>query len=509
MLFQLSDFTTLGAEDFNTVYWVDMVTPPGGDVIDVAREFYEDHRGERLGVRYVPRWGQLDDYLLSSEGQQVAAMKLGEVLVEAAEHDESLREVTAMTSFTVEAWFQDRTRIYRALYLWCDKSPEKAPNLEFHVLGHIVQGVSESYGDPLEAAKSKDEIDAQRSAAASRYMQKQAIQYKIFPACQDDDFGGRTTHKWLFGTGGHINGAHGPYMSTRFDCPCQPNCTQECNPNPYFTDCQEAGDTNQCHRLSSPGFNVSFGFAQVGQPPAGCKSAIACSWKSCFACLCGTPTAGVGVSGRGLSASFSYSWSSASTPIAFEVSHSCRECELEPDSSPVLFDLDQGGFRLTGLDDSVSFDVNDDDSFEQVAWTASGSGDAFLVLDRNGNGTIDNSREMFGNYTVQPASEEPNGYAALAVYDLAENGGDDDGWITAADAVFSKLQLWVDTNHDGTSQESEMGSLADHGVEAIDLTYRESRRHDRHGNLFRYAGLVKMMDNRTIQSVDVFLVTQR
>ncbi|HUP42856.1 MAG TPA: hypothetical protein VM599_06560 [Thermoanaerobaculia bacterium] len=178
------------------------------------------------------------------------------------------------------------------------------------------------------------------------------------------------------------------------------------------------------------------------------------------------------------------------------------------DGCPLLIATGAGGFRLTDLDGGVRFDIDADGEHERVSWPDAGTDNAWLVLDRNGNGTIDDGSELFGDSTPQPLSEEPNGFLALAVFDQPEHGGNGDGVISAADAVFTQLQLWFDRNHDGISDPDELIGLAEAGIAAIELDYHTSHRRDRHGNQFRYSALVWLDSGGRRVVTDVFLLTE-
>jgi hypothetical protein len=157
--------------------------------------------------------------------------------------------------------------------------------------------------------------------------------------------------------------------------------------------------------------------------------------------------------------------------------------------TPILINLDGNHYDLTNAIDGVPFDINPDGRREKVAWTQPQSTVAFLVLDRDGNGIIDDGSELFGNYTYQAepdAGSARNGFRALAVFDSHSYGGNGDGVITEADSVFPHLRLWLDLNHNGISEPLELRSLSSAGIAGIELDYRVSGRRDRHGNQFRY-----------------------
>jgi hypothetical protein len=135
--------------------------------------------------------------------------------------------------------------------------------------------------------------------------------------------------------------------------------------------------------------------------------------------------------------------------------------------TPIVLDLSGTGIHTTSASaQGVNFDLTGTGHAQTVGWTGAGTG--LLAIDLNGNGKIDNGSELFGVGTVLPnGAHAANGYQAMAAYDTNH-----DGRLDASDAVWSKLRVWVDANHDGVSQPGELLTMAQAGVASIDLHAR-------------------------------------
>jgi hypothetical protein len=135
-------------------------------------------------------------------------------------------------------------------------------------------------------------------------------------------------------------------------------------------------------------------------------------------------------------------------------------CDATPlvlafESEAVRFTRAVGDFDLMGWEASVGTD-----------WV--GSETPWLALDRDGNRSIDDGRELFGSMTpLSDGQRAPNGFAALAALD-----DDGDGRITPRDASFGRLLVWRDTNQDRRSEPGELTRAEDAGLVSIELAYR-------------------------------------
>jgi hypothetical protein len=130
---------------------------------------------------------------------------------------------------------------------------------------------------------------------------------------------------------------------------------------------------------------------------------------------------------------------------------------------PLTFDLDGDGIETTGRGNRIVFDHNADGVKNGTGWV--NADDGLLVLDRDGNGTIDSGRELFGDNTIKSNGERAqNGFDALADWDVNE-----DGVIDAQDEIFTELRLWRDLNQDGISQSEELLTLSDLNIASINL----------------------------------------
>lgn len=137
-------------------------------------------------------------------------------------------------------------------------------------------------------------------------------------------------------------------------------------------------------------------------------------------------------------------------------------------ASPLVIDLNADGVGSYKLKNGVYFDLDNNGFKEKTAWTH--YQDGLLALDLNGNGTIDNGAELFGNHTqLANGSLAANGFEALAQYD-----DNKDGVINNKDKIWKNLLVWQDKVNDGVSQTDELTKIAKIGITEIDLGYKNS-----------------------------------
>lgn len=112
---------------------------------------------------------------------------------------------------------------------------------------------------------------------------------------------------------------------------------------------------------------------------------------------------------------------------------------------------------------SVRFDFDGDGASEVLSWPVEPESAAFLAIDRNGNGLVDDGRELFTEFTVEGA---PDGFSALVRLFESSDGIPKIAQLDRSHRLFSQLMLWADRNRNGRSEEPELQpvSVALHAI---------------------------------------------
>ncbi|MFD2451361.1 hypothetical protein [Ideonella paludis] len=165
--------------------------------------------------------------------------------------------------------------------------------------------------------------------------------------------------------------------------------------------------------------------------------------------------------------------------------------------SPLVLDLNGDGVQTVGQADGVYFDLDADGRTTRVGWTD--GKDGLLALDRNGDGQITSGAELFGDNT--PSSD--GGKAAHGFAALSELDSDHNGVFDAQDQLWQNVQVWVDSNHDGVSQQAELQSLEAVGVQSINLSALEGSSYQ-NGNFFGLHGEGTKLNGESFEVVDVW-----
>jgi hypothetical protein len=126
--------------------------------------------------------------------------------------------------------------------------------------------------------------------------------------------------------------------------------------------------------------------------------------------------------------------------------------------------------------------------------------DAWLALDLNRNGLIDDGSELFGSGTRLPdGTKASDGFAALRALDLNA-----DHTIDARDPAFADLRLWRDRNADGQTQPSELAPLRSFGIQSLALDAAPAARLDQ-GNWIGLLASYTSTDGARHELADLWL----
>ena len=140
---------------------------------------------------------------------------------------------------------------------------------------------------------------------------------------------------------------------------------------------------------------------------------------------------------------------------------------------PLVLDLDGDGVSLSSYAERpVLFDIDNDGRLERTGWVS--AADGILVLDRNGNGRIDDVSETlseyFGGVRASGGGSMPFGNGFDALRSLDTSAADGSLRFSVADTAWSRLRVWVDGNGNGASEVAELRTLDSLGITWIDLT---------------------------------------
>jgi len=161
---------------------------------------------------------------------------------------------------------------------------------------------------------------------------------------------------------------------------------------------------------------------------------------------------------------------------------------VPPRGDPLILDLDGDGTETTAVADGAYFDHDGNGFAERTGWA--GLDDGLLVWDRNGDGVINNGRELFGDQTLlKNSTRATNGFQALAEWD--ENL---DGKIDVNDSIWSNLRIWRDFDGDGYSSVGEFYALNELGIIALNTGYSNVNITDPNGNIQTQAGTFTKAD---------------
>jgi hypothetical protein len=170
--------------------------------------------------------------------------------------------------------------------------------------------------------------------------------------------------------------------------------------------------------------------------------------------------------------------------------------------TPIVLDLNGDGISTLSRSAGVQFDIAAGGARIGTGWVA--NTDGLLVMDRSGDGAINDGSELFGSATtLADGTKASDGYVALGELDANH-----DGVLNSQDDGFDSLQVWVDGNSDGVSTGGELKSLAELSITSISVVAERNISKD-NGNIVGLTSSYQTADGASHQAADVWFMTDR
>jgi len=321
--FEIRFLPTLDATEFGQHVWLDLVTMPGGEMIDMAREARRNGAKGREVVIYKPQWKTSDaDYLTSPEGLRLPGMTVDQVLEEIAASQPDAGATEAMTPYEVTVTYQERSRTYRAAVMWLP--PKRGVDATVFFLDNITQGLEN-------AVRERPNPKAVEPPVKSL----PPVDFPNKTVCQETSTFVTPSPRSESSSSGHLWGRHWSEAGAEFACHCYSNCYSECIPTLPQRACDDSGTpytfchvmaTNAQYQNGSSGAGLSAG--------ASCAAGHGCIEKACPFCSCGL---GIGIlfgTGGIIGITFTPSGNPDWADGNFGFSHQCAPCQPTPPEPP-------------------------------------------------------------------------------------------------------------------------------------------------------------------------------